>query len=105
MVGSTSYVAVNLTARGQRSGRCRRSRTPDRKLVTNPPMWRSLMGSTFTSTTAPNPPVDTSWLTRARRHHDGGAVVPWIPGAAGGDAGGVGACPRDAGRHRRPPDH
>src|SRR5262249_7367394 len=35
MVASTSYVAVDLNALGQRSGRRRRSRTPCRGLVTN----------------------------------------------------------------------
>ena len=35
MVGSTSYVAVDLDALGQRAGRRRRSRTPCRRLETN----------------------------------------------------------------------
>src|SRR5262245_54964567 len=48
MVGSTSYVAVDLNALGQRSGRRRRSRTPYRRLVTNH------QTATSTSTTAVN---------------------------------------------------
>src|ERR1041384_624076 len=40
-VGSTSYVAVELNALGQRSGRRRGSRTQDRRLVTNHQTSRS----------------------------------------------------------------